>query len=132
MKKNNTLKNVSETLRYSIEQFDKYTLFIASGALGISFAFIKDIIHNFEQATSKQFLVCSWYIFAGVIFTALLNHFLSMLANTWAIRNDDLDTDTFNKKIVRWNWPIRILNVMMIVAILIGAFMMIYFIDDNI
>jgi hypothetical protein len=30
-----------KTLNYSNEQFDKHILFIASGALGISFAFIE-------------------------------------------------------------------------------------------
>jgi hypothetical protein len=132
MSDNNNIEAVNQTLKYSTEQFDKNILFIASGALGISFAFIKDIIPNLKEATCKSYLIASWYIFASVIFISLVTHFISMMANRWAIRNSYLDDDSFNTKIEYWNIPIRILNATTILAILAGALSLIYFINHNI
>ena len=132
MSNEENLKTTTDTLRYSTEQFDKSILYIASGALGISFAFIKDIIPDLNKATCKEYLINSWYIFAGVIFTSLVTHFISMQANRWAIENNNLTDDEYNKKIKYWNMPIRILNALTIIAIFIGALALIYFINHNI
>ena len=123
--------SADDTLKYSTEQFDKNIVFIASGALAISFAFIKDIIPNLQKAVCKEYLFNAWYIFASVIFASLVGHFISMLANTWAIKNAALDDDTYNRKIMNWNWPIRLLNISMIIAIFIGALSLINFIHLN-
>ncbi|NOQ75417.1 MAG: hypothetical protein GQ574_25630 [Crocinitomix sp.] len=122
---------LDKTARYSTEQFDKNILFIASGSLGISFAFIKDIVPDFSQATHKGTLIASWYIFAIVIFISLATHFISMQASTWAFKNEKLDDNLFNAKLRCWNIPIRILNISMIMGIFIGALFLIYFIHQN-
>jgi len=132
MGKKSKSSSSGETLKYSTEQFDKNITLIASGALAISFAFIKDIVPNFNEVTHKQQLTGSWYIFSFVIFVSLVTHFISMLANTWAIRNNNLEDEDFNAGILKWNLPIRILNLLMIVAILIGAIMLVNFINNNI
>jgi hypothetical protein len=132
MSKPNSNISSSDTLKYSTEQFDKNITMIASGALAVSFAFIKDIIPNISEATDKQYLIGSWYIFSSVIFLSLITHFISMLANTWAVKNSNLKDNEFNNGIMKWNWPIRILNLSMIVAILIGAFKLVNFINQNI
>jgi hypothetical protein len=122
---------LDQTARYSSEQFDKNILFIASGSLGISFAFIKDIIPDFNHATHKGTLIASWYIFAIVIFLSLLTHFISMQASTWAFKNQNLDDKLYNTKLRCWNIPIRALNISMIAGIFIGALFLIYFIQQN-
>lgn len=79
MGKKNKNSTSGETLKYSTEQFDKNITLIASGALAISFGFIKDIVPNFNEATHKQQLTGAWYIFSFVIFVSLVTHFISML-----------------------------------------------------
>lgn len=123
---------VNDALKYSTEQFDKNILFIASGALGISFAFIKDIVPDLSKAHYTNYLITSWIIFAGVIFISLSTHFIAMLANRWAIRNNNLSDDEYYKKSKRWNIPIRMLNLLTILAILVGAIFLICFINHNI
>ena len=59
-------KQQRELLKYSIEQFDKSVIYIASGSLAISFAFVKDIVSNLSVAENKNWLITSWIIFATV------------------------------------------------------------------
>jgi hypothetical protein len=125
-------------LKYSNEQFDKSIQLIASGALGISFAFIEKIV-KLEYAICKSLLINAWVIFAIVIFISLITHFVSILANRWAIENlyevdADINTklDYFKKARRYWNYPIRALNVMMIIGLFIGMLFLITFIKQNI
>lgn len=118
------------TLNYSNTQFDKNVLFIASGALGISFAFIEKIIPDLEAAVCSNLLILSWYFFAGVIFISLVAHFISILANRWAIANCEHENyDTIAK---RWNYLIRFINLIMIVGLLVGIILLINFVKQNI
>jgi hypothetical protein len=132
MSEDKHIDSVSQTFKYSTEQFDKNILFIASGAFVVSFAFIKDIIPNLKEASNKEYLIYSWYIFAGIIFVSLVSHFISMLLGKWAMDNQHLGDDEYNSKLTGWNWLIRILNGLMILAILAGALSLIYFINHNI
>lgn len=129
---NKDANHVDHVSKYSNELFDKNILFIASGALAVSFAFIKDIIPNFENATHKNFLIGSWYIFSGVIFISLISQFIVTRACDWAYKNADLDSELYNCKLKWWNYPIRTLNFTAILAILIGAILLINFINQNI
>ncbi len=126
------LKETYSTLKYSLGQFDKTIIFIASGALGISFAFIKDLVPDLKVALDKDSLTDSWYLFSGVIFISLICHFISMLANTWAIKHSDLKAEEFNKRIVKWNFWIRGINIIMIFGLFFGALFLISFIKKNI
>jgi hypothetical protein len=132
LSKKEHIKAIDQTIQYSKDQFDSSILFISSGALGISFAFIKDVIPNLKEAVSKDYLISSWIIFSSVIFISLIGHYISILANNWAYTNASLSTEKFNKKIKKWNIPIRILNITTIIAILIGTLTLIYFINKNI
>lgn len=126
------------TLKYSNEQFDKNVQFIASGALGISFAFIEKIV-QMNKAICKYQLIYAWYIFVFVIFISLIAHFVSVIANRWAIENQCADDDTYEVQIAyfkkvnyKWNYPIRGLNILMILGLLVGLLYLISFIQNNI
>jgi hypothetical protein len=121
-----------QALKYGNEQFDKNVLFIASGALGISFAFIEKIIPDLKQAVSKELLIYSWYCFAGVIFISLLAHFISILANRWAIANNEETCKHYQRRVRTWNYSIRSINILMIVSLLYGMVQLIRFINLNI
>jgi hypothetical protein len=119
-----------DALKYSNEQFDKNVLFIASGALGISFAFIEKLIPDFENAVKTCLLITSWYFFAGVIFISLVAHFISVMANRWAIKHDD--EPNYDKCCNRWNFTLRTINILMIIGLLLGIVFLIRFVKLNI
>ena len=100
-----------ELLKYSIQQFDKNVIYIASGAFIISFAFLKELISDISCAEHKNWLITSWVIFAIVIFISLLAHWISSLAQAWDIKTENLDYDAYIKKARGWNWSLRILNL---------------------
>jgi len=120
-----------ELLKYSIQQFDKNVIYIASGALIISFAFLKEIITDISCAEHKNWLITSWMIFAIVIFISLLAHWISSLAQAWDIKNENLEYDAYIKKARWWNWSLRIMNLSTIIGILAGALYLLYFIKTN-
>jgi hypothetical protein len=132
MPDDNYIKEKYQALSYGNEQFDKNVLFIASGALGISFGFIEKIVPNLAAAKSKCFLIDSWYCFAGVIFLSLVAHFISVMANRWAIINDKMEADSYNKISCRWNYAIRSFNILMIVGLFLGILLLIAFVNQNI
>lgn len=125
------LDKLYQALHYSNEQFDKNVLFIASGALGISFAFVEKIVPNLKNACGKCLLISSWYFFAGVIFISLVAHFFSILALRWAIKNNENKSP--EKSIIedRWNLTVRIINGFMIAGLLAGMILLILFIHFN-
>lgn len=120
------------TLEYGNEQFDKNVLFIASGALGISFGFIEKVVPNLACAVNKSFLINSWYCFAGVIFISLVAHFISTLAIRWSIANDNMKEARYSQISGRWNWCIRALNILMILGLFLGIILLIIFVKQNI
>ncbi len=131
MSDDNYTQEQYQALKYSNEQFDKNVLFIASGALGISFAFIEKVIPDLENAINTGFLINSWYCFAGVIFISLVAHFISILANRWAIAHDDQEKN-YERICNRWNFTLRTINIIMIIGLLLGIILLIYFVKLNI
>jgi hypothetical protein len=117
-------------LNYSNSQFDKNVLFIASGALGISFAFIEKIIPDLKAAVCSKLLILSWYFFAGVIFISLVAHFISILNIRWSIIHDGCKN--FDKKSNCRNNVVRSFNILMILGLFAGIICLIQFIKFNI
>jgi hypothetical protein len=118
------------TLNYSNQQFDKNVLFIASGALGVSFAFIDKLVPNLENAIEKNCLINAWYWFAAVIFISMVSHFISSLSIRWRIENHK--KYNVDNGVIKWNWVIRGLNILMMSGLLIGTILLINFINQNI
>lgn len=125
------IKQQYQTLSYSNDQFDKNILFIASGALGISFGFIEQLVPDLAATVHKCYLIDSWYCFGGVIFISLVAHFISVLANTWAIEKGHLEASRYNIIRRRWNYTIRGFNIVMIVGLLSGILLLIAFVKQN-
>jgi hypothetical protein len=132
MPDDNYIKEKYQALKYGNEQFDKNVLFIASGALGISFGFIEKLVPDLAVTTHKCYLIDSWYCFAGVIFLSLVAHFISVMANRWAIINDNLEADKYNKISCRWNYTVRSFNILMILGLFLGILLLIAFVNQNI
>lgn len=130
MSDNNYTNEQYQALRYGNEQFDKNVLFIASGALGISFAFIEKVVPDLQNASHSHLLIISWYFFAGVIFISLVAHFISVMANRWAIAHEN--DNKYDKVCRNWNLAIRGINILMILGLLMGIIWMIRFVNLNI
>ena len=125
------IDHLHEANRYSIDQFERGIIWISSGAFIVSFIFINDVI-DFVQAKEKWWIISAWSSFACVVFLSLIGHFVSNLGAQWAIKINELPKDEFNKAIMKWNLPLRILNAVMILGIAIGAFCLIKFVIVNI
>jgi hypothetical protein len=131
MSDDNYTEQQYQALKYSNEQFDKNVLFIASGALGISFAFIEKLIPDLKNAVDSCYLINSWYFFAGVIFISLIAHFISIMANRWAIGHDENEKN-YKRGCTIWNLILRSINILMIVGLLLGIILLISFVKLNI
>lgn len=129
-KQDTYVQELYKVLNYSNEQFDKNVLFIASGALGVSFAFVDKLIPDMEKAIVKNSLINAWYCFAAVIFISLVSHFIASLSIRWSIAN--YEKKNWTKKMGYWNWLIRSLNVLMVIGLFMGTLLLINFINQNI
>ncbi|WP_157208909.1 hypothetical protein [Mariniflexile maritimum] len=112
----------------SASQFDKQLLFVASGALGISLAFIKDII-QLNIASNKALLLLSWISFGVVILINVISHYTSLKAINYKIENIDHNSDKHSKK---YNLVTKWFNVLMIVFLTSGLILLNLFICINI
>lgn len=73
-----TRKDLLTRLLSNSEAYDKAILSLSSALLGVSLAFIKDIVH-LGQACHKELLYFSWYLFAAAIIITLISFIMSNL-----------------------------------------------------
>jgi hypothetical protein len=112
----------------SSSQFDKQVLFLASGALGLSFAFIKDIV-KLAEATNKWLLISSWSLFGAVILLSIISHYTSLKAINKKIHNLNAKEDKSSKKL---NSLTKWFNILMIVFLALGLSFLTVFVAINI
>lgn len=112
----------------SSSQFDKQVLFIASGALGISLAFIKDIV-KLDVATNKVLLLLAWIFFGAVILICILSHYTSLKAIKYRIENLYQKKDKISK---RFDWWTQAFNILMMLFLTTGLTLLFVFIGFNI
>lgn len=121
-------EQLSKAYFESSVQFDKQILFIASGALGISFTFINDII-DLSCSVWKGILFTSWILFALVILFSLLSHYYSKQAINNKMENIEKENHTQSGKL---NDKVVLLNKLMIAFNILGLFTLLIFIYINI
>jgi len=73
------------------EEFDKTILALSGGGLGISFAFVKDIVGP-QPLAHSWLLLASWTMWALSVASVLFSFFTSNLALRKAIKQVDTDT----------------------------------------
>jgi ABC-type Fe3+-siderophore transport system permease subunit len=112
----------------SSSQFDKQVLFLASGALGLSFAFIKDIV-KLAVATNKWLLISSWSLFGVVILLSIISHYTSLKAINKKIHNLNAKEDKGSKK---FNSYTKWFNILMIVFLALSLAFLTVFVAINI
>lgn len=126
--KNTYLEQLNKAYIESSSQFDKQILFIASGALGISLAFIKDIV-KLDIATNKNLLLLAWIFFGAVILICILSHYTSLKAINYRIENLYQKKDKISK---RFDWWTQAFNILMMLFLASGLILLFIFIGINI
>jgi MFS family permease len=121
---------LTKTEQESQAEFDKTVLALSGGALGLSFAFLTDIVGP-ERMVHSGYLLWSWIFWGSSSAAVLLSFFTSQLAIRKAINQLD------NKKI-GMERPGGIcdaltagLNLSGLVCFLLGLLMMIIFLNYN-
>jgi hypothetical protein len=122
---------------YGAQEFDKSIRYIASGALGISFAFIEKIVKLDAFTRHKELLYHAWYLFTAVILLSMIAYYVIQEINRWAIEHhvDASDSITlkkaYEKKANRFNWLMRLINYSMVLMLIIGLLNLIGFVEWN-
>lgn len=121
-------QQLSKLYTESSTQFDKQLLYIASGAFGISFAFLKDIV-KITDSVCKCYLIAAWSAFSLVILFSIISHFTSMKAinrRMKYLQNEKED----NSKV--FNVITKTLNISMIILLAAGLIFLTVFVAINI
>lgn len=112
----------------SSSQFDKQILVFASGAFGLSFAFIKDIV-QLNVAINKWMLIVAWSCFGLVVILSILSHYTSLKAINHKIHNLTSKADAITQRL---NNTTKWLNIMMIIFLALGLVLLTLFVAINI
>jgi len=108
------------------EQYDKTVLMLSTGALSISFVFIKDIV-KLNKITSTDLLVASWTCWAFSVSCVLISFYTSKQAMSKAI--DDLDNNVEERN--KSNTATSILNILSGAFFVLGLIFIIIFVKKN-
>lgn len=76
----------------SQEDYDKTVLSLSAGALGVSFAFIKDVIGPNNVVTFPLLIIFAWVCWGFSVFVVLISYYSSHLALRRAISQVDKGT----------------------------------------
>lgn len=108
------------------EQYDKTLITLSTGALGLSFVFIKDVV-DIKSASDLNFLIGSWTCFTMSILFILLSFLTSKQALERAIWAEDNDA-IFDNKLDRVT---AILNWLSAAFFVIGLVFLVVFVKLN-
>jgi len=112
------------------EDFDKTVLSLSGGALGISFAFIKDIVGS-GPFVGAPFLLLSWVSWGVSMVAVLLSYFSSHLALRWAIKQVD-NKNIYNERPGGcYDRITAVLNGLGVLLFIVGVILIICFISQN-
>ncbi|HET9180866.1 MAG TPA: hypothetical protein VFP59_01930 [Candidatus Angelobacter sp.] len=124
-----------EDRQASSDEFDKNLLKFSSGALGLSLAFIKDIV-KLQEASGLGWLYSSWLLFAGCIVVTIASYAFSQRAHS--AYTDDLykyyiegKREFFNKKSI-WSRAISACALVGSIFFLAGVISTVVFVIENI
>lgn len=116
--------------RKSQDHFDKLVVTLSAGALGVSFAFVTDIIGS-DSAISLELLVWAWGMWSASLVVILCSHFLSVEAFRTVIRQVDDGTiydEPPGRGLTKWT---GIANIFAAILFMAGLLFMIIFARIN-
>lgn len=80
------LDSLRECEHHAIDQFDKTILALTSGAFGVSFAFLKDVVKP-EVVTHKGWLIAAWTFWCITLGASLFAFYCAHMGMRYAQRN---------------------------------------------
>ena len=129
--KDEYLSTLYKAYDYCVIQYEKNILYLSSGALGVSMAFIEKIV-PLQTAISTCYLITSWYLLATTMLISLLSTFLSFRAIAKHIKNYSPDNKDNEERRQRLNRILRFLNLVMMFGLFAGIIFLITFIQKNV
>ena len=108
------------------EQYDKTVITLSTGALSISFVFIKDIV-KLDKIVFIDFLIAAWICWALSVSCVLISFYTSKQAMSKAIYDFDENIEEHNKS----NTATSILNFLSGTFFVLGLIFIIIFVKKN-
>jgi hypothetical protein len=118
-----------EARQKAFEDFDKTVLALSGGALGVSFAFVKDLVGP-GPLSCKSCLLTAWICWGTSVVTVLISYFSSQLALDRSIAEVDAGSRPRRPGGVFW-WLTTILNALGGLLFLLGLILLIVFVSHN-
>jgi hypothetical protein len=130
-------RKIWDDTKSGTENFDKYMLTFSSGALGLSLAFIKDVV-PIGRAICIPMLISSWVAFLLCILVTLVSFRISIRALEKMVPIIDAfylegDVEAFNKHLKdRWTRAVDWCAYLAIVFFVTGGILTTIFVSTNI
>lgn len=121
---------LTRTEQESQADFDKGVLALSGGALGLSFAFTKDIVGT-TNINHVCYLTAAWIAWALSSTVVLLSFFTSQLALRKAIKQLDAGVIGMERPGGWWDASTSTFNVVGLLLFLFGLAMMMFFLKHN-
>jgi hypothetical protein len=112
-------------------EYDKTVLTLAGGALGVSFAFVKDFLGK-DAAKCPTLLVGAWIAWVASLAFILLSHYLSTLALRTAIEQFDSGKLPGERAGGMLDIAVVVFNAAGGLAFLAGSLIMGWFVSKNV
>jgi hypothetical protein len=112
------------------EDFDKTVLTLSGGALGISFAFVKDIVGN-KPLTNPDWLLCAWIAWGISVASVLASFYFSQRALRHAIKQVDQNRIYEQTPGRMYSRITSVLNAIGGVLFLVGVILIVMFAGKN-
>jgi hypothetical protein len=112
------------------EDFDKTVLSLSGGALGISFAFVKDIVGP-GPITNGRYLFAAWICWGVSVTLILTSYFTSHLALRHAIKQVDTKEIYTKRPGGHFDLITASCNALGAILFFVGAVLMIVFVSFN-
>jgi len=120
--------NLEKLEQKAQDDYDKTVLTLSGGALGITIAFINDIIGS-DHVINSKYIFCSWILWTISMTAILLSFYTSVNAMRKAI--EQVDKRETNNKPAGWDTATGILNIIGGLSFIIGVVFAVIFTYSN-
>jgi hypothetical protein len=111
-------------------EYDKSVMTLSGGALGVSFAFLKDIVGT-KGLSHCPFLLAAWALWGLSISFILSSYFTSTKAIRRAVTDTDLKTIYLTLADSNWAKATKVLNALGGLGFLSGTILLVVFVAYN-
>jgi hypothetical protein len=114
----------------SVEEYDKAVMTLSGGAIGVSFAFLKDIVGS-GTLHATFFLLFAWCVWGMSITAVLFSHYCSHRSMRRALIDLADNNLNYHKPGRRWDDAINFLNPFGGILFFIGLCSLLWFVSQN-